>query len=148
MATSSSLTGILNAHRSRHVACDGAVWRLEGSSRPVQACKAQVLAAVCRNANPFVHYEDSPLGLVPGSVEVAPTLWQLPLNASGPAVLDWLHLGNWQLYVRAEPLPDIPDLCRASDKEVETFLRKSGASVIIDSFHDDVSWVVAFNEGA
>jgi hypothetical protein len=148
MATNSVLTEVLNTHRGRHVVRHGAIWRLDGSSRQAEACKADVLAAVCRSARPFVHYEDSPVGLLEGAAEVVPGVWQLPLGASGPVVLEWLYMGNWQLYVRSEPLVEVPDLCRASDAEVEAFVRESGASVVIDSFHDDVSWVVACGDGA
>jgi hypothetical protein len=139
------LSELLEANRGRGVR---GVWRIEGSSERVERLKAQVLEAICRETQPFVHYEDPPVGL-PGTVGAtgcALGVWRLPLGASGGHLLSWLYLGNWQLYVRAQPLPSVPDLCRASDAEVQEFLAQSGTSVVIDSFHDDILWVVGTHQ--
>ena len=140
----SSLTEILESHKGRRVQSNGAVWRIEGISSGVEQCKIELLDAICRHAQPFVHYNESPEGVseLDGSAEVAPDVWRPPLGAPGSALLGWLYLGNWQLYLRAEPLQQLPDLCRSTEAEVEAFLVQCGASVFIDSFHDDVSWVV------
>jgi hypothetical protein len=57
-------------------------------------------------------------------------------------LLDWLYLGNWQLYVADAPIRAIPDLCRASDAEVVRFMADNDVTAVIDSFHDNLSWVV------
>jgi hypothetical protein len=65
-----------------------------------------------------------------------------PLAPLGSVVLSWLYMGNGQLYVAEGPIAAIPDLCRSSDDEVERFVVDSGVSVMTDSLHDDVSWVI------
>jgi hypothetical protein len=144
----SALLEILESHKGRGVQGYGAVWRIEGTSSRVEQCKVELLEAICSDARPFVHYEEPPMGEpgLEGSVEVAQGVWQLPLGAAGSVLLKWLYLGNWQLYVRAEPLPQIPDLCRSTNVEVETFVSQCGASALIDSFHDDVSWVLGVRQ--
>jgi hypothetical protein len=144
----STLLKILESHEGRGVQGNGAVWRIEGSSSRVEQCKRELLESICRDAQPFVHYEESPMGEtgLEGSVEVAPGVWQLALGVSGPALLKWLYLGNWQLYVRAEPLREMSDLCRSTDIEVAAFVTQSEAKVVIDSFHDDVSWVLGVRQ--
>ena len=144
-----SLTTILESHRGQGVLGGGEVWHLEGSSPLVEQCKTELLEAICRESRAFVHYEESPVGLagLDGATRVG-SAWQLPTGVGGAVLLNWLYLGNWQLYVNAEPLPRIPDLCRSTDAEIEAFLVKSGATAIIDSFHDDVSWSVGVLGGA
>lgn len=144
----SALLEILESHKGRGMQGNGAVWRIEGTSSRVEQCKVELLESICRDAQPFVHYEEPPMSEpgLDGSAEVAPGVWQLPLGAAGPALLKWLYLGNWQLYVRPEPLPELPDLCRSTDIEVGTFVSQCEASVVIDSFHDDMSWVLGVRQ--
>ena len=117
------------------------VWRVEASSRRAEQHKIAVLEAICRHHRVFVRYEEEP-GEIDGVVQVGPQLWRLPVGASAESVLDWLYMGNWQLSVSTMPPADIPDLCRAPDEEVAAYVRKSGVDLVIDSFHDDVSWVI------
>ena len=57
------LAHILNSHSGRHVVGGDTVWCLEGYSQQVAACKAALLGAVCSDARPFVHYDESPDGV-------------------------------------------------------------------------------------
>ena len=147
---SSAIVQILESGHRRGVRRHGAIWRIDGLSSQIETLKADLLEEICRDARPFVHYEESPsetTGLE-GTVEAAPGIWRLPSRAPGAILLKWLYLGNWQLYVRTAPLPELPDLCRSKDSEVEAFLFKSGVTVVVDSFHDDVSWVVGVSHDA
>jgi hypothetical protein len=139
-----SLVEVLEAHAGRGVVGADGVWHVRGNSSQVELFKVAVLEEVCRESRPFVHYEESPAGApeLAGTTE-SHGVWQLPMGARGKAILKWLYLGNWQLYIRTEPLSYIPDLCRSTDSEIRAFLAQSGADCVIDSFHDDVSWVVA-----
>lgn len=80
----SALLEILELHRGRGVQSHGAVWRIEGTSSRVEQCKTELLEAVCRDAQSFVHYKEPLLGVpgLDGSVGVVRGVWQLPLGAS------------------------------------------------------------------
>lgn len=143
ISMSAALVQILELHYGRGVRGSGVVWRIEGSTSRVEQCKVELLETVCRYAQPIVHYYQPPTAVPElGGVVELDGRWQLPLGTSGAALLQWLYLGNWQLYVRVEPLSNLPDLSRCADAEVEAFMIKSKASIVIDSFHDDVSWVI------
>jgi len=144
-----SLIPILRRHEGANVRGRGPVWRIDGDSADVRACKVEVLDEVCRHTHPFVRYDEAPeLGRTWIGVEVAPFTWRLHGPAPGAEVLDWLYMGNWQLYLAAGPIARIPDLIRAKDEDVEAFLTTNDVSLVIDSFHDDVSWVVGIASGA
>jgi hypothetical protein len=121
------------------------VWRIDGVSAAVEACRSSVLDAICANADAFVHYDEPPTGYA-GLDEVhavTSRIWHVPKGTPARALRDWLYMGNWQLYAAPAPLTRIEDLCRASDAAVAAFVQASGVGAIIDAFHDDVSWVVA-----
>jgi hypothetical protein len=118
---------------------------LDGIFGTVEKCKLKILDAICSDVEPFVHYDGPPTQYPELSevYEVAPHIWRLPKKAPAAVVLSWLHMGNWQRYVSDAPINQLRDLCRATDSEVEEFVRDSGVAIVIDSFHDDASWVVA-----
>lgn len=76
----SALSEILELHKGRGVQSHGVVWRIEGASSRVEQCKTELLETVCRDAQPFVHYEEPSLGVtgLDGSVEVAPAFGNCP----------------------------------------------------------------------
>jgi len=123
----------------------GPVWRIDGAGTAVDHLKVRLLELVCADGAPFLHYDEDP----PSQPELAsvsvlePGVFRLPTAIHGRALLEWLALGNWLLYIAPRRLTASMDLCRSSDDQVVAFLEHSGAKVVIDSFHDDVSWVVA-----
>jgi hypothetical protein len=57
------------------------------------------------------------------------------------------NLGNWQAYVAARPVESgWPDPARIAPTELVSWMSRTGLLVLVDSFHDDVSWVVAISE--
>jgi hypothetical protein len=139
-----AIPDVIEAHKGRGIHGNGRVWRIEGLSSRVGRCKTKLLDVICTSARPFVHYEEGPEDIpeLNAVVSIEPHVWRLPVGAPGRGLLKWLYLGNWQLYVRDEPLAVLPDLCRSTSAEVEAFIARSGVTVVIDSFHDDMSWVV------
>lgn len=144
------LVSILKRFEGARIRGNGGVWRIEGSSTAVEECKTLLLDAICSQSQPFVRYDEPPSEIpqLEGAAEVSVNTWRLPTRALGSVVLSWLYMGNWQLYVADAPVAAIPDLCRSSDVEVEQFVVDAGVSVVIDSFHDDVSWVVGLRGDA
>lgn len=138
------LVTILEQFRSKRIRGRDGVWRIDGTSKEADACKLRLLDVVCTAARPFVRYDEPPAeqAALAAAAEVQPGTWQLPAGAPGAAVLEWLHMGNWQLCVAPAPLASIPDLCRASDAAVAQFVADSRVSLVIDAFHDDVLWVI------
>jgi hypothetical protein len=138
------LLSILKRFEGPRVKGIGRVWRIDGSSTAIEECKTALLDAICSGTQPLVRYDEAPdaVPALKGTMEVTANTWRLPPRVPGSVVLAWLYMGNWQLYVADALIAEIPDLCRSSDSEVERFLSDSGVSVVIDSFHDDVSWVV------
>lgn len=127
---------------------NGRVFRIDRCSKAIEEYKAQMLGVLCSRHRPFVHYDEPPEDFqeLSAAIEVTPSTWRLPLKAPGVVVHAWLSMGNWLLYIAEAPVSSVPDLCRAKDAEVERFLIDHEASVVIDSFHDDVSWVVGIAE--
>lgn len=140
----SMVSGLLCAPLPGGVSGRDGVWRLEGSSRDVEALKTRLLTAICSCASPVVHYDEPPVrsGSLQRVEKLAASVWRIPSNADGAELLSWLYLGNWQLYVGSRVLDKLPDLCRASPAEVGYFMVAAGVEVVIDSFHDDTCWTV------
>lgn len=141
---------ILERFEGRRVKRRGCVWRIEGVSAVVEECKTQLLDAICARSQPLVRFDEPPAGIpeLQDVLEVARNTWRLPARSRGSVLLSWLSAGNWQLYVADAPVPEIPDLCRSSDAEVERFIVDTQIALIIDSFYDDVSWVVGLGGDA
>lgn len=148
MTLAGDLLTLLQQDTSGDVTGHGAVWRIAGNARAVQHCKSRLLGIICAQADIYIRYDEAP--------EAEPALaraqaidrdtWWLPAPTAGADVQAWLQPGNWQLYVADRPLAEIPDLCRATDAEVAVFVRRAGVTVIVDSFHDDVAWVVGLGQ--
>lgn len=83
-------------------------------------------------------------------VRTGSSTYRIPplLDLNDPGTKQWLfNLGNWQAYVADRPVGnDWPDPARAAPKELVSWMSRTGLLVLIDSFHDDVSWVVAISE--
>lgn len=84
---------------------------------------------------------------VPGSWERAEAHgpWRVPADGALEATdaSRWLGLGNWTLYSAPTPAAGSPpDAARCGPAELLAWMRQQGVDVLIDSFHDDVSWVV------
>jgi hypothetical protein len=123
------------------------VWRIEGTTPGIRQWKAAVLDGIFSGGGAYVRYEEAPDG-IEGAVQLKPQLWSLPAGTSGKAVLDWLYMGNWQLSVGACPPDSSPDLCRSEGSDVAAYVRDTALDLVIDSFHDDVSWVVGLARNA
>jgi hypothetical protein len=86
---------------------------------------------------------------VPGNWERAGhKTWQVPerFDPAGSAVERWLFLpGNWRLY-RAAHLVESPwpDLFRSEAGEMLAWMETHAIEAVIESFHDDSEWVVAY----
>ncbi|WP_141513491.1 hypothetical protein [Ramlibacter sp. WS9] len=147
MSDSADVVAVLDSLGGRQDFEGASVWRVEGTSQRERQYKAAVLETICRTHRAYVRYEECPDG-IDGTDQVEPHLWWLPVGVSGEAMLDWLYMGNWQLTVGASPPKTNPDLCRSPDADVAEYVRKSGVGVVIDSFHDDVSWVIGASRNA
>jgi hypothetical protein len=136
----------------------GQLWHLEnpsllsaqsrGRAQQVDAVKRQVLAALARSGTAIIYHHESPHdeelpGLwLPGE---RPGAWRLPvdLDLADPAIAHWLFdLGNWTVCAPDVPLGRTPDIARAPAAQLLTWIDQQAIDVIVDSFHDDVSWVV------
>ena len=139
-----TLTAILEKSKSRHLQGNGGVWCLDGNSREATRLKEELLQAICDEVSPVVHYDEDPPaeGSLGSSIKVARSAWRIPKGTKSPELLSWLYMGNWQLYVGPDVLTSLPDLCRSSRSEIESFVRQSQVVVVIDSFHDEVSWSI------
>lgn len=73
--------------------------------------------------------------------------WVLPDNAPSEALLGGVFLpGAWRIYVSDKPAPaeDAPDLFRGPSIAALDFLERYGVSVVLDAWHDNAQWRVAF----
>ena len=70
------------------------------------------------------------------------------LDLDDPGTKQWLfNLGNWQAYVADKPVESgWPDPARVTPTELLSWMSRTGLLVLVDSFHDDVSWLVAISE--
>jgi hypothetical protein len=120
------------------------VWQIQGNTSSIEQFKRQLLETICVDSAPFVHYEEGPpnRSSLRGTKSVSMGIWQVPSGATGADLMEWLYMGNWQLYLSTEPLDRIPDLCRSTAAQVRVFVQSTGIGLVIDSFHDDVSWTI------
>ena len=116
----------------------------------VVTCRRELLSCLLASeVSLFIVHGDSPEGCgVPGPWQwVAQSTWKLPkqFDFDHPDAKYWLfHLGNWCMYSAAAPVQvDWPDPARCSASELVSWMKKHSVTALIDSFHDDVSWVIA-----
>jgi hypothetical protein len=86
---------------------------------------------------------------IPGDWQLAAgSTWLVPrdFNIDHPNVNHWLFdLGDWRLYSALGPAKEnSPDFFRCSAAEVVSWLNDNSVQALIESFHDDTEWVVAF----
>ena len=124
--SASAITGILDGRSLRGVTGARGVWRIRGGGRIGSNLQESLLEAVCREASPYVYYDEAPPTeeVFAGIRANHDGCWQVPQGAHGTDLLKWLYAGNWQLCITPEPPQTMPDLCRASDDEV----RREGVS--------------------
>jgi hypothetical protein len=121
----------------------------------VDRCKRRILETLLAVPEPvFIAHPDDPEDdEVPGEwLSAADGTWRLPrdLDLDHPNVKSWLHsLGNWVIYAAPQPatLP-CPDTSTPCEPELIGWMTESAVSVVVDSFHDDDSWVVALEPPA
>lgn len=131
------------------------VWDLTDPSlslraTPIDPCKREILRTLVREGETafLTHHEDPNEQGVPGHWQsTGLRTWNPPrdLDVDEPATGHWLFtLGNWCCYVSASPvLGGWPDPARSSSEALLAWMERTGVQVLVDSFHDDVSWVVA-----
>lgn len=73
--------------------------------------------------------------------------WIIPDDASSEALMTGvLEPGAWRIYVSEGPAPaeGAPDLFRGPTIAALDFLERYGVSVVVDAWHDNSQWRVAF----
>lgn len=140
-----NLSAILEGHRGRRILGGDGVWRLVGSGAAVIECRRELLAEFIRNGTAILVFDEQPGDEIERWVKPAgKNRWALSRHTKPSAIEGWLMVGNWQAWIGGTTDGALPDLCRMSDSEVRTALRKRGAQAAIDSFHDNQTWTVAF----
>src|SRR5262249_47789469 len=116
----------------------------------VATCRRELLSCLFESEGPlFMAHGDSPEGWgVPGPWQcVAQSTWLLPkpFDVDHPDTKYWLFdLGNWCIYSAPAPVEGSRlDPARCTASELISWMKKNSVAALIDSFHDDVSWVVA-----
>ena len=142
--SASAITGILDGRSLRGVTGARGVWRIRGGGRIGSNLQESLLEAVCREASPYVYYDEAPPTeeVFAGIRANHDGCWQVPQGAHGTDLLKWLYAGNWQLLISKKPPRSLPDLCRASDDEVRAFMGDESVPLIIDAFHDNHEWTI------
>jgi len=77
--------------------------------------------------------------------------WTVPRSEDGTRLLDdFLHLGNWNLYLAAYPVaPErLPNVFHGPPDETVAFVESHGIPVLIDAWHDNDEWRVVVEPSA
>jgi hypothetical protein len=119
----------------------------------VAACRQELLTTLLRSDGPIfiMHHEPPKEYDVPGTWRPAgKATWLVPedFNLDHPAVKRWLFdLGDWSIYSALQPVEGkCPDVFRCSAAELVAWMSSEKVHTLIESFHDDTVWVVAFNK--
>jgi len=113
----------------------------------VAACRRELLSSLLSSQDPVFLIHEPPRDYgVPGEWQAASeATWLVPanFNVDQPAAQSWLSMGNWTFYTAQNPAErDWPD--PSSALALLVWMKTNSVKALIDSFHDDVSWVVAF----
>ncbi len=115
----------------------------------IAGCRRELLSTLLECQEPiFLMHEPPQDWGVPGKWQPASeATWLVPsdFNRDDPAVQSWLSVGNWTIYSAPTPAEgNWPDPSRCSAAELLAWMRTKSVQALIDSFHDDTTWVVAF----
>jgi hypothetical protein len=117
----------------------------------VDACRRELLNALLGSPGAvFLMHEPPQEYEVPGAWQRAGEgTWFVPphFNFDHPTVEYWLFaLGNWRLYQAPAPAEgDWPETFRCAAAELLAWMRARSVKALIESFHDDIAWVVALD---
>jgi hypothetical protein len=118
----------------------------------VASCRRELLTTLLESdgSNFLSHHEPPQEYEAPGNWQPAgEATWLVPadFNVDDSVVKRWLFvLGDWCLYKGLRPLErGGPDVFRCSAREVVAWMSANSLWALIESFHDDASWVVALN---
>jgi hypothetical protein len=124
---------------------EGRVWELNGSHAGVEQVRSKILEHILAARLPLVlaYDEDSPNEPALAAHVFADGAGAFQIRAQPPltAIRDWLGYGNWQLMSPHLP-PALQDLARARPESVARFVDDHGLQFVVDSFHDDVMWII------
>lgn len=161
MALAGQILSLLRESASRDVRPDKSserVWRLTyprlfASDRSrrhehVDTMKTRLLETLARTGTAMIHHPESPRDeKLPGEWLAGPhpQAWHVPvdLNLGDESIQYWLFtLGNWMMRAPDVETTRFPDFARATVAAALSWVDEQAIQVVIDSFHDDVSWVV------
>ena len=114
----------------------------------VDALKVRLLEIVVRTGSAMIHHPDSPREeKLPGEWREGPQpqTWHVPadLDLADDSIASWLlTLGNWVMLAPDVETTRLPDFARAPIPTVLSWVDEQAIELVIDSFHDDISWVV------
>ncbi len=116
----------------------------------ITGCRRELLSCLlaCQE-RVFLMHEPPRDWEVPGEWQPASELtWLVPLEfkLEHPAIKYWLSIGNWTFYSAPAPAEgNWPDPSRCGAADLLAWMSSRSVHALIDSFHDDASWVVAFD---
>ena len=117
----------------------------------VAECRREILGAVLEFNGPIFVVHEPPLDCdVPGDWQPAgERTWLVPpdFDHNHPGVQYWLfHLSNWRIYCASNPVNgQWLDAFGCSAGELLAWMSARSVAALIQSFHDDTEWVVAFD---
>jgi len=114
----------------------------------ITACRREILSCLLACQEPVFLIHEPPRDYeVPGEWRPASeSTWLVPpeFNPNHPAVRYWLSIGNWTFYSAPAPAEvNWPDPARCGAADLLAWMSTKSVHALIDSFHDDISWVVA-----
>ena len=113
---------------------------------------AMLTALAIHSSSAYLVHPDNPADyeVIGEWVSAGSNTYRMPplLDLEDSSTKQWLfNLGNWQAYVADKPVESgWPDPARVAPTELVSWMSQTGLLVLIDSFHDDVGWVVAISE--
>jgi hypothetical protein len=147
--------------RPRHSSAQlhGSVWaideptllRVRASDRRkhVEQAKLEILRLVASTSTAVIVHPDPPAEhVLPGTWTPTPvsrgSFVPSDLDLTDDVLTHWLFaLGNWTVFSNSHVPKRYPDLFRSPVSGSLAWMDDSGHDVVIDSFHDDMAWVIA-----